>query len=176
MTSCYGAGKDAGAIMIITLYLLFCMLAVLWFDTTRYIIPNWLNASLLVLYPVAVYLAPTSVDWQHALLGTAIVFAVGYLIFAKGWMGGGDVKLIVVCSLWVGWAGLLDFVVLFAILGGVLSVALYAGRKAMPYLKLQKLPRILQDKQPVPYGIAIALAFLLMMKMGKIPVIGMPIL
>ena len=158
--------------MVITLYLLFCMLAVLWYDSTRYIIPNWLTGSMLVLYPVAVWLAPDAINWQHALLGMLGVFAIGYIAFAKGWMGGGDIKLIVVCSLWTGLKGLPDFVMFFAILGGLLSIALYVGRKIVPYAKLKTVPRIFQDKQPVPYGIAIAIAFLLMMKMGQVPSIA----
>lgn len=159
--------------MILTLYLLFCMLAVLWFDATRYIIPNWLVGSLLLLYPVAVYLAPQPVDWQMALACMLGVFAIGYIVFARGWMGGGDVKLITVCSLWVGLDKLIDFIFLFAVFGGLLSLALYIGRKLVPWLKLKKLPpKIFQEGAPVPYGIAIAFAFLMLLYQGEIPAVA----
>ncbi|MGE0755265.1 MAG: prepilin peptidase [Alphaproteobacteria bacterium] len=159
--------------MIIPFFLLFCMLAVLWFDVTRYMIPNWLCAALLLLYPVALYMSGMQADWQGALIAFGITFAVGFVIFARKWMGGGDVKLIIACSLWVGLQHLIEFVVLFAVIGGVLSIALYALRKLLLRIKLAKqLPRLLRDGEPVPYGIAIASAFLIMMHTGKIPVMA----
>lgn len=161
--------------VLIPAFLLFVMLAVIWFDATRYIIPNWLVGALLAVYPAAVVMAPVPVDWLMALAGMAIVFAIGYGVFHMGWMGGGDIKLIIVCSLWTGWAHLLDFIFLFALLGGVLSVAVWGARKLEPFVltpeKMAKLPRILRDKEPVPYGLAIAAAFLLLMGMGQIPVL-----
>ena len=79
------------------------MCTTLWLDCTRYTIPNWLVGSLLVLYPVAVYLSPEAVDWKMAMVAMLLVFAVGYIIFSLRVMGGGDVKLITVLALWVGW-------------------------------------------------------------------------
>ncbi len=159
--------------MIITVYLVFCMAAVLWFDLTRYIIPNWLTGSMLVLYPVAVFMAPVPVDWKYALLGMLITFVVGYIAFARRWMGGGDIKLIVVCSLWMGFSRLVDFVFMVALLGGVFSVAVYVLRKLPVVLKKAgTLPRILRDGEPIPYGVAIAIAFLIMMWMGNVSVLA----
>ncbi len=156
----------------ITLYLVFAMLATLWLDVTRYTIPNWLVGSLLVLYPLAVYLSPHMVDWKMALAAMAAVFAVGSVIFAARVMGGGDIKLITVLALWVGWQGLLDFVLLFAILGGVFSIFVLLGRKLQPYIPLKgKTPRLFQKNAPIPYGVAIAGAFLWLMHTGKIPMV-----
>ena len=155
--------------MIITIYLVFAMLAVMFFDLTRYLIPNWLTGSLLVLYPLAVFLAPQTVDWQAGLLALAVMFAVGYGIFALRLMGGGDVKLIIACALWVGLSQLAEFVILFALLGGALSVILWVGRKALPFLAPAfSPPRALKAGEPVPYGVAIAIAFLWMLWAGKI--------
>jgi prepilin peptidase CpaA len=152
------------------------MLAVLWLDTTRYIIPNWLVGALLLVYAFAVFNAPHAVDWKMALAGAGIVLACGFVIFALKFMGGGDVKLLIALSLWVGFAHLLDFIFITSILGGVLSLLLWGGRKALPFLprkpKAENLPRILQNGAPVPYGIAIAVAFLAMMWMGKVPVLS----
>jgi prepilin peptidase CpaA len=161
--------------ILIPAFLLFCMLATIWFDATRYIIPNWLVGALLAVYPLAVVMAAQPVDWPMALAGMAIVFAVGYVVFAMKWMGGGDIKLIIACSLWVGFSNLLDFIFLFALLGGLLSVVVWSVRKLEPLLltpaRMATLPRILRNGEPVPYGLAIAAAFLLLMWMGRIPVL-----
>jgi prepilin peptidase CpaA len=160
---------------IITMYLLFSMLTVLWFDVRHYLIPNWLVGLLLAVYPVAVWMAPGVVDWKMAVAGMLAVFAVGYLVFAMKWMGAGDVKLITVLSLWVGLTGLADFVFLFAVIGGLFSIALLVARKwnaFIPVPKSGQLPRILRSGEPVPYGVAIASAFLIMLWMGKIPVLN----
>ncbi len=154
---------------IVTIYLIFSMLAVLWFDVRSYIIPNWLTGALVVTYPLAVLLSPVAVDWLMALAGMLAVFAVGYGFFAMKWMGGGDVKLITACALWVGFSNLLEFIFLFGIFGGVFSILVLVARKFSPFLKMQKLPRILRDREPIPYGVAIALAFLMLMRIGHVP-------
>ncbi|MDX1975506.1 MAG: prepilin peptidase [Rickettsiales bacterium] len=153
----------------ITVYLIASMGIVLWLDVTRYIIPNWLVASLLLLYPLAIYLSPVSVDWLMALAGMGIIFAVGFALFAFRFVGGGDIKLLTVLALWVGWALLVDYMVLVTLLGGVLSVVLYVLRKLLRYVpKKKERPRILRDGEPVPYGVAIAFAMLYFIWSGQI--------
>lgn len=156
--------------LFITMYLLFAMFAVIYFDVTRYIIPNWLVGSLLALYPVGVFISPHAVDWQMSLAAMAIVFAAGYFIFAMKWMGGGDIKLLTVCSLWVGFSALLDFIFITAILGGLFSFALLLLRKIIPLSGKNQsaLPRILRGGEPIAYGVAIAVAMLFMIWNGKI--------
>ena len=163
---------------IISIYLLFSMLAVLVSDTSRYIIPNWLVASLLLLYPAAVYLSPTPIDWMGGLYALGISFVVGYLIFAMRWMGGGDIKLIMACSLWVGVSGMLDFLFLITLVGGLFGVLLLVLRKAVLFLpikgKAEELPRILRPRAPIPYGVAIASSFLYMLWIGQVAAAGFP--
>ncbi|MDE3061132.1 MAG: prepilin peptidase [Pseudomonadota bacterium] len=147
------------------------MLAVLWFDGTRYLIPNWLVGSLLLLYPVAVYTGHGHADWKMALLGMAIVFVVGYFVFARKWMGGGDIKLLTACALWAGWYNLLDFLIMVALLGGVFAVLVWVLRKVLLHLPVKVSFRLLKDGEPIPYGVAIAVGFLIAMAQGQIPAI-----
>lgn len=159
---------------LIILYLIFAMLTTLWLDVTRYTIPNWLVVSLLALYPVAVQLNPHPIDWQMALAGMAIVFAVGFFVFSLRFMGGGDIKLITVLALWVGWEKLADFAILFALIGGVFSLVVFILRKLQPYLPWKqkfKTPKLLQKDAPIPYGVAIASAFLWMMHQQEITIL-----
>ncbi len=163
---------------IIALYLLFSMLAVMYYDATRFIIPNWLVGSLLLLYPIAFFVSPAIIDWKIDLLGMLGAFVLGYFIFALRVMGGGDVKLIIVLSLWVGLDKLAMFGFNFAVLGGVLSIFILLVRKIIPFVvsKKDKLPRIFRDKQPVPYGLAIAGAFLMMLYSGDVPIVNFQML
>ncbi len=148
------------------------MLFVVYSDSTRFIIPNWLNGSLILLYPLAVWLSPVAVDWQMAIAAMLVMFAIGYVIFALNLMGGGDIKLITALALWVGWEKLAEFGFLFALLGGAMSLVIIIGRKLAPYIiSKSSLPRLLRDKEPVPYGVAIAAAFLWMVADGKIPMV-----
>ena len=160
---------------VISIYLIFSMLAVIWYDSTRYIIPNWLVGLLLGVYPLAVLMAHSHIDWPMAFAGAMMVLFVGYIIFMKRIMGGGDVKLITACALWVGYQNLLEFLFMFSLLGGVFAVGVLGARKLLPFVpKLTKsgtIPRILRDKEPVPYGVAISIGFLWMMYNGKIPAI-----
>lgn len=160
---------------IISLYLITMMLATLWFDLTRYKIPNWISGSLLLLYPAAVYLAPGAIDWKMALVGMLMVFAVGYMVFSMRWMAGGDIKLITALSLWVGFAHLLEFIFAFALFGGAFSLFVLVVRKMQPYLPWKqrfKTPRLFQNNAPIPYGVAIAGGFLWLMAMGSVEVLA----
>ncbi len=145
--------------------LTFAMGLVILFDITRYVIPNTLNLALLALYPIAVYLL--GLDWVMALAAAGIVLFIGLIIFSLGIMGGGDVKLLVVLTLWIGWSPtVFQFFVMTAIFGGALVVVVLLARFLLAPVwqrlsRKKNLPRILQAKQPVPYGIAIALAFLM---------------
>jgi prepilin peptidase CpaA len=159
---------------VISMFLIFSMLAVMWFDITRYIIPNWLVGLLLAVYPAALFMTQKTVDWPMAAAGALIVFAVGYVIFARKLMGGGDIKLMVACALWVGWNDLLEYVFIVTLLGGALAVVIWLTRKALFWMPLpmKKMPRILCEGEPVPYGLAIASAFLIMLYLGRIPVVS----
>ena len=145
------------------------MIAVMVIDATRYVIPNALNLFLLGLYPFAAYLL--GLDWPMALVAAGIALAIGMGIFALGFMGGGDIKLMVVLILFTGWhASTVNFLFLTGVCGGVLVIVLLFARFILPPLfRGRELPRLLTRKQPVPYGIAIAAGFLVVLWTGQIP-------
>lgn len=152
------------------------MLWVVISDTVHYIISNRLNACLIALYIPAIFLLPTEPHW--ALLAAGLVLVVGLGLFALGLMGGGDVKLLVVLSLWTGWGiATLQFIMLTTVFGGVLVVIVLLMRLLLPglWLKLRPgktLPRVLTRKQPVPYGVAVAFAFTYMLWVGMVPAVA----
>ena len=148
------------------------MLLVIYFDLTSFTIPNWLNGILICLYILFLLVTPEVINWQMSLSGAGIVFALGFVVFGMNWMGGGDIKLLIALALWVGWSLLLEYILIVAILGGLLAVVIWLMRKALPWVlpksDMSKYPRILKDDEPVPYGLAIAGAFLYYLWAGKI--------
>lgn len=159
--------------IIIMLILIALMLAVFWWDATRFLIPNWIVGFLLALYPFYVLLSPEPVDWLTALGIAGIAFVIGIGIFAANIMGGGDVKLLIACCLWVGLNPLLDFFIYMALLGGVIAILLLSARPAAAYIYLKfakegLLPQVLEQGNPIPYGLAIAGSFLILLAQGKL--------
>ena len=164
--------------LLLSYWILTALMAmVIWLDATRYRIPNWLNGVLLVLFlPWAVWVHP-QIDWISSLLMFALLLGGGFALFALRFMGGGDVKLLAVLGLYVGFsqAGL-ALVIYMALLGGVLSVALLALRAIvpalLPKLGIRTIPPLFSMGQPVPYGLAIAGAFLMVLWTGRLVVVG----
>lgn len=164
--------------IIITFIIIALMLAVFWFDASRFIIPNWLVLVLLLLYPIYLLLTPEPIDWVGALGVAVIAFAIGLALFASKIMGGGDVKLLTVCCLWVGMSkALIDYIIITSLIGGALSILLIAGRSVagylwLKYIKTDTMPRILEKGAPLPYGLAIAGAMLILIAQGKLTGLG----
>ncbi|MCH2546722.1 MAG: prepilin peptidase [Alphaproteobacteria bacterium] len=156
------------------------LLAVFYLDMTRYIIPNWICGILLALYPVMLFMTP-AMPQDHSILWAVglcvIVFIFGIFIFAMKWAGGGDVKLLAVLALWTGKESTLEFVVYTGLLGGVLAIFLIMARPLVgrftPVEKIDSIPRIFRDGEPLPYGLAITTAFLILLWMGNIA--GLPV-
>jgi prepilin peptidase CpaA len=100
---------------------------------------------------------------SHVGAGLAVL-AVTFVLFSCGWIGGGDAKLAAVTALWFGFDQLLAYAIYASLLGGVLTVAVLRFREA-------PLPKILEGQEwlqrlhrldsGVPYGIALAVAALL---------------
>lgn len=156
----------------LTLALAGLMLWVMFTDATRYTISNRVNMLILALFGVAAIFLP--VAWS-ALGAAAIFFAFGLGSFALGLMGGGDVKLLTVLTLWTGWSvATLNFFFLTAVFGGVLILIVLPLRWLAARRKNTEkpLPRILTRKEPVPYGLAIAMAFLWLLWIDGVPVLS----
>ena len=142
------------------------MLMVMWSDVTEYIISNHLNGFILVLFLLGLFLFPISV--KASLIAAGGVFLVGLLLFTLGLMGGGDLKLLIVLCLWAGWPGTGQLLLLMSLFGLVLVIVFVPLRRIAPSLWMKRfptrsLPRILTRREPLPYGVAIAGAFLTML-------------
>ncbi len=87
------------------------------------------------------------------------MFAAGAAAFALGGLGGGDVKLIASSSLFAGPPLLFDFVMVTALAGGLLSIAILAGAPigpATPATAGGEATVRARLRRGLPYGPAIA--------------------
>jgi prepilin peptidase CpaA len=130
-------------------------------DLTSYIIPNWLSLALVAAFlPAALAsgLSPQQIGLCAAAGAGGLV--AGMVMFALGWIGGGDAKLFAASALWIGWPACLTYAAYTGIAGGVLAVALLSLRSAMvkPYLPAgpRWFGRLTEPGEGVPYGVAIA--------------------
>ncbi len=100
----------------------------------------------------------SSIEGLAATMLCAIaVFGVGAIAFAAGMLGGGDVKLLAVASLFAGPGQILDFLVVTALAGGVLAVAMLAGAPIGPALPDRDGTLRARLRSGLPYGPAIAI-------------------
>ncbi|MDR3512173.1 MAG: prepilin peptidase [Caulobacteraceae bacterium] len=130
-------------------------------DATSFTIPNRISVLLVACYfPTALVLGRPlgEVGIDLAVCAGALVAAMG--MFAAGWIGGGDAKLFAAASLWLGWAAAPAFLVVTALAGGLLAVALLNLRAEWlkPYFSGAPswVVRLATPKAAVPYGVAIA--------------------
>lgn len=154
------------------------MAGAFYYDLTRYVIPNWLNLAILLLYPIFALMAEPSPDYMVALEGLGIVFGVGYVLWALKMMGAGDIKLLSALALWCGFTQLLLTLLIYtAVLGGALALFIYFFRLFWPavlarYKSDATIPRLLTQGEPIPYGLAISVAFLILVWSDKIAGLG----
>ena len=120
-----------------------------------------LAAGFLVL-ALATGMSPAEIGLHAA--AAAAVLVVAFVFFTRGWVGGGDAKLAAATSLWFGFDHLLQYLVDAALLGGVLTFLMINFRLLplpAPMARWAWLARLHQKGAGVPYGIALAVAALL---------------
>ena len=113
-------------------------------------IPNWLNAAI-ALGAIPYWWAIGLSLWPDVALQIAVAFGVlllFFLAFQLGQMGGGDEKMLFALALWLPPMGVFQLIMIMAIAGGVLTIAMLIPHRL---LKTAGNPEI-------PYGIAIAFA------------------
>jgi len=134
-------------------------------DLLTFTIPNRVSLALLAGFLVAAPLAgmPWEMFLSHLAAGLLLLL-VGFAMFSRGWIGGGDAKLMAAAALWLGFDSLLIYLMWTALLGGGLALLLLGYRRFLPPVWLVRQPwamRLHDPKEGIPYGIALAAAGLL---------------
>ncbi|SFV36607.1 prepilin peptidase CpaA [Devosia crocina] len=90
-----------------------------------------------------------------------VVLAVAFGLFALRLIGGGDAKLAAATTLWLGFGTTLPYLAYTALFGGVLTILILVirGIPLHPALgKMEWLARLHNKRSGIPYGIAMAVA------------------
>lgn len=106
---------------------------------------------------------PFAAVLEHLAAG-ALVLAVAFVFFSRGWIGGGDAKLTAATALWFGFAHLFEYLVYASVLGGALTLILIEFRRyQLPLFLVGQgwVERLHARDGGVPYGIALAAAALI---------------
>lgn len=123
-------------------------------DLRRFEIPDSCSVLLLLLAGCHGLSQPQFVWWQHV-ASALLVFALGALLFARGWMGGGDVKLLAAVAAWASLATLPLLIGSILLAGGLLALVMIIARRLAARPATQPTLRLLHMDAPLPYGVAI---------------------
>ena len=126
-------------------------------------IPNWIPACIMILGAVV---RIHQHDLPIGLVIGVIVFLASAFMWRRGWMGGGDVKLLGASALLVAPRNVYGFVMLVAIFGGGLALLyllmaqlISVPRRPLPKTLFFRLLRAEQwrisHRSALPYGVAI---------------------
>jgi prepilin peptidase CpaA len=129
-------------------------------DAVQLKISNALTFGVLALAVVAMAISGFPISlWQNFLL-CALVLAAGTVLFSKGALGGGDVKLLAGVALWVDLKTSPFLLAAILMCGGVLAVAILILRTMVPD-RVSRRVMVLRPKAGIPYAIAIAIGTLI---------------
>ena len=103
----------------------------------------------------------------ESLIAATILLMLLLVIYQRGWMGGGDVKLLVALAIGLPLMGVIELLTITALAGGVLALA-HLMMRLLPYPRLAPagssfVRRVYAIERwrhlrhaPLPYGVAIA--------------------
>ena len=139
-------------------------LAAAFSDVARFLIPNRYPAAIAVAFLVYAIGKPPAL-WVYGPLAGVMCLAIGIVLFERGALGGGDVKLLTATALWAGFDQMALLLLVTAVTGGALALMqilplhrLIPDRSAATAASAGTAGTDLRSKlqQPIPFGVAIA--------------------
>ena len=109
----------------------------------------------------------SQMHFTESLVGTTILLLLLIVIYQRGWIGGGDVKLLVALTIGLPLVGVIQLLTVTALAGGALAVV-HLMMRLLPYPRLAPagssfVRRVYAVERwrhlrhaPLPYGVAIA--------------------
>jgi prepilin peptidase CpaA len=116
-------------------------------DVKSFRIPNLLVAAVALLGVTRLIMIGDPGVACYTVGASAILLIAGFLLFCRGFIGGGDAKLITAAALLVGYQDLFSFLIFMCICGALISIAALVTRWRQKAKTLY-----------IPYGVAIATA------------------
>jgi prepilin peptidase CpaA len=135
-------------------------------DFVRMTIPNIVTGAMVMLFIAVALLVgmPLAVIGWHLAAGLCTLL-VTFTLFAGGVFGGGDAKMVAAIGVWLGFDQLLPYALIAGVFGGVFALLLMQAR-AYPWpsmvLKFPFIARLSNEKEGIPYGVALGAAALLL--------------
>jgi len=141
------------------------LLYVATIDIATRLIRNEICLVLALLGIVGHFASP--MQFAESLVAATILFLLLFVIYQRGWMGGGDVKLLVALAVGLPLMGVIQLLTITALAGGVLAVV-HLILRVLPYPRLAPAGSSLARRvyaierwrhlrrAPLPYGVAIA--------------------
>jgi prepilin peptidase CpaA len=134
-------------------------------DIATRLIRNEICLALALLGVAAQLASPMQI--AQSLIAAAILLLLLFVIYQRGWIGGGDVKLLVALAIGLPLAGVIELFTMTALAGGVLALV-HLMMRLLPSPKLARAGSSLVRRvyaierwrhlrhAPLPYGVAIA--------------------
>ncbi|MCP3459211.1 prepilin peptidase [Bradyrhizobium sp. CCGUVB23] len=154
-------------IPIVSILEILLLLYVATIDVATRLIRNELCLALAALGIASQLASPMQL--AESLISAAILFLLLFVIYRQGWMGGGDVKLLVALAVGLPLTGVVQLLAITALAGGVLALV-HLMMRLLPYPRLAPAGSSLVRRvyvverwrhlrnAPLPYGVAIACA------------------
>ena len=141
------------------------MIGAVAYDISTMTIPNWISLVLILAFlglaiPAGMTMSEIGI---HIAIGMAALIA-GFLLFAVGFVGGGDAKFLAATSLWIGTGLYLHYFFFATLAGGALALSLILVRQfPLPIflLKQEWIARLHHSENGIPYGVALSIGGLL---------------
>lgn len=98
-----------------------------WTDLRQFRIRNELIIVLAGLFVVHAILSGRWIEIHWNALFASAMFLLMLFFYARNWMGGGDLKLLTVSFLWVGFNGAMPFAILLLVFAGINALVAMFG-------------------------------------------------
>ena len=158
------------AFLIASIFM-YCMGMAAYKDATTMTIPNWISLALISgFFVILPFVWPGWTELgTHLLVGLSF-FVAGFAMFAFGWLGGGDAKLMAATALWWQWPDAIIYLLFTTILGALLALGLLMGRKFIPVRVLTSpwAYKMFKDEKKMPYGLALAAGALITLPQSQL--------
>lgn len=134
-------------------------------------IPNEFIVALLALAAFRIALSGDATAALYTLVATAALAVATFLLFWRGLLGGGDVKLMVAASFLIGYHDVLGFLFVMSVSGGLIAVAMLASEKLKKRAAATAAQQIDETsaRLTVPYGVAISVAGIMTLLVQCLP-------
>lgn len=161
----------AAEILVLFVFPLLLALAAGW-DIASFTIPNFLQVALIASFAAfVVATGMTTAGIGGHLIAGFLGLAVGFTLFALGYIGGGDAKLFACIALWLGFRNLPEYALMASIVGGGLTILIMTLRRLPLPVSLMEQRWILKlhdARGAIPYGVALAAGAFLVLPQTEI--------